>query len=520
VWNWRGGNRLKGKLAVGDWDDIALNREVIIAYDGDVVRKPQVHQAMARLAEFLKYRGADVKYLHLPDTDRKKTGLDDYLTAGHTVEDLWGLVKPVPPQCLKEGKGDKEPRPDPKPEPVPPISLEEAHTVFHRWLGDTYDTDALDAMLAVVAVEKFDDGSDLAWLLIVSGPGNAKTETVQSCDGIGAVVISSISSEAALLSATPQRDRAADATGGLLRRVGDRGVLIIKDMTSILSMNRDTRNKVLSAFREIYDGRWQREFGTDGGNYLEWKGRIAVLGAVTTAWDTAHAVISSMGDRFLLLRMDSTRGREAAGRQAISNTGNEAQMRRELAAAVAGAIAGMNQHPITVTDNESELLLRAANLVTLARTAVEYDYRGDVIDAHAPEMPTRFAKQLTQILRGGVAIGMNRQDAMRLAIRCARDSMPPLRLSIIDDLAAHPRSTPTDVRKRLEKPRATVDRQLQALHILGVLRLDEETHDDTETGIWEKPRTTWKYSLAEGVDPETLKSPKGFEPDCESKCVY
>ena len=53
-------------------------------------------------------------------------------------------------------------------------------------------------------------------------------------------------------------------------------------------------------------------------------------------------------------------------------------------------------------------MLAAADLVTLARTGVEFDYRGNVIDAHAPEMPTRFAKQLTQIIRGAVAIGMDR----------------------------------------------------------------------------------------------------------------
>ena len=63
---------------------------------------------------------------------------------------------------------------------------------------------------------------------------------------------------------------------------------------------------------------------------------------------------------------------------------------------------------------------------------------------------------------------------MRLAIRCARDSMPPLRLAIVDDLAEHPDSTTAEIRKRVNKPRATVDRQLQALHILEVLDVDEE----------------------------------------------
>jgi hypothetical protein len=53
-------------------------------------------------------------------------------------------------------------------------------------------------------------------------------------------------------------------------------------------------------------------------------------------------------------------------------------------------------------------------VVTLARTGVEIDYRGDVIDSHAPEMPTRFAKQLTMLMRGGIAIGMPRIDALTL----------------------------------------------------------------------------------------------------------
>jgi DNA-binding transcriptional ArsR family regulator len=144
-------------------------------------------------------------------------------------------------------------------------------------------------------------------------------------------------------------------------------------------------------------------------------------------------------------------------------------------------------------------VLRAADLVTLARTGVEYDYRGDVIDAHAPEMPTRFAKQLTQVIRGAVAIGMDRDRALALAIRCARDSMPPLRLAIVDHLAKHPDDTTADVRKALGKPRATVDRQLQALHMLGLLDVAEE-----ETQWAGQPATRWHYSLAAGIDPASL----------------
>ena len=142
-----------------------------------------------------------------------------------------------------------------------------------------------------------------------------------------------------------------------------------------------------------------------------------------------------------LIRMDSTEHRLASGRRAFANTGGETLMREELAKLVANVIDGVD--PDTQADIDgSERILVAANLVTLARTAVEFDYRGDVVDAHAPEAPTRFAKQLTQVMRGAIAIGLPHESGLRLAIRVARDSMPPMRLAIIDDLAEHPYSTP------------------------------------------------------------------------------
>jgi len=110
--------------------------------------------------------------------------------------------------------------------------------------------------LAAAAAERL--AGDPLWLLVISGPGNTKTETVQALSGAGAHVSSTISSEGALLSASPRKSRAKTATGGLLRKIGDRGILVIKDVTSILSADRNTRAGVLAALREVYDGRWQR----------------------------------------------------------------------------------------------------------------------------------------------------------------------------------------------------------------------------------------------------------------------
>jgi hypothetical protein len=52
----------------------------------------------------------------------------------------------------------------------------------------------------------------------------------------------------ALLSATSHKSKVKNATGGLLRKLGNNGVLVIKDVTSILSADQHTRGPVLAAF--------------------------------------------------------------------------------------------------------------------------------------------------------------------------------------------------------------------------------------------------------------------------------
>jgi hypothetical protein len=381
----------------------------------------------------------------------------------------------------------------------PRCSLDDVHNTFRRWFGKGYDIDTIDAVMATAAADRL--AGDPLWLLVISGPGNAKTETVQSLTGAGAHVTSTIASEGALLSGSPRKERAKGATGGLLRKIGDHGLLVLKDVTSILAADRNVRTGVLAALREIYDGRWERNVGVDGGRTLTWTGRLTVVGACTTAWDSAHGVIAVMGDRFVLIRSDSMIGREEAGNQAIRNTGLEQTMRGELATVVGGLISHINTtERYDLEESEIRQLIKAANIVTHGRTGVERDYKGDILDAHSPEMPTRFAKQLTHLVRGGLALGMRRAAALRLALRCARDSFPPLRSQILLDLARNPDSRPTDVSKRIIKPYRTVRRELEALHTLGLLRCDEE-QTTTNDG---KTQTIWRYSLADGFDRDTL----------------
>jgi hypothetical protein len=166
-------------------------------------------------------------------------------------------------------------------------------------------------------------------------------------------------------------------------------------------------------------------------------------------------------------------------------------MRQELAQAVSRTLAQIDGSVIEpLVDADIERLYELANLVTLARTAVDVDYRQDVIQAYSAEMPTRFGKQLCQVAKGGMALGLSREDALKLAVRAARDSLPPLRWDVLHDVSIHPETRVADVRRRLEKVHNTVKRTLEALMVLGLV---------TVSGEDDEMRYTVKASVESGI---------------------
>jgi len=112
VWNWRGKNKDGGLTALPDWESIALKgRTVYVVFDSDVMVKSQVHAALVRLNAFLESRGAIVRVVYLPaKADGGKVGLDDFLAAGKTVDDLLGLaVDELRPPPLDEQRAAGHP---------------------------------------------------------------------------------------------------------------------------------------------------------------------------------------------------------------------------------------------------------------------------------------------------------------------------------------------------------------------------------------------------------------------------
>jgi hypothetical protein len=332
------------------------------------------------------------------------------------------------------------------------------------------DDAPLLALLGTVAANLLP--GDPVWLLLVAPPASGKTELLESLRGVPSIHRVATLTEAALLSGTAKKEQAKGAKGGLLREIGERGIILCKDFGSILSMHRDERSRVLAALREVYDGNWTRHVGSDGGQSLSWTGCIGIVAACPPTIDSHHTVMASLGERFVMLRFGQT-PTEAHTRMALAHAGREQELRTELTAAVARLFAALRPsetQPPRSPDDESRLV-SLATLVSRCRSSVERDgYSREVELIPGPESPTRLAVTLQRLLDGLVTLGVSRERGWSVVRRVALDSMPAIRRSVLTLVLRLGEPNTTEVAADVGYPTSTTRRALEDLAAYRVLQ--------------------------------------------------
>jgi hypothetical protein len=326
-------------------------------------------------------------------------------------------------------------RPPPRPEnqqrdrgsdisDTPPLDLAGLHATFRRWLLIT-DPALLPVLVGAFVAHQL--GMDPVWLLIVAPPGGTKTEVLRALYGFPGVYPLSDLTARTFASGldTPSGDPS------LLARLTNE-ILVLKDFTTVLEKHRDERQAILAQLREIYDGCFDRAWGT--GQELHWQGRLGFIAGVTPIIDRHHAVLSVLGERFLQLRSVMPNRVELAD-AALQNAGHDGEMRRDLSKAMHGFLKSRQTKAPSIGDENRHTFAIVADFVTRARSGVIRDgYRRELEYAPEPEAPTRLAKVLLA-LASGIALAYDSPEVtereMRLALRVALDCLPIIRHRVI-----------------------------------------------------------------------------------------
>lgn len=306
------------------------------------------------------------------------------------------------------------------------------------------DVDAIAFCAGVVLAHRLP--GDPLWAFVVAPPGGMKSELLMAlAEGRGVHTVSTLTAHALVSGA----QWAGGGDPSLIPRL-DGKVLVIKDFTTILSLNQLARDEIFGQLRDAYDGRFEKQYGN--GIVRKYNSRFGILGGVTPVIDTFGNFGSALGERFLRFDLEAGTGHEKRGeaervRRAIGHVEVEGEMRGAMRAAFGAYLESVPdgvETRVRISDAARERLIALAMLVARLRGAVPRDrYNpGMMTGSVFHEVGTRVGKQLTKLALG---LGMYYADGqewevagwgpeMEIVRRAARSSVPGLVTRVVDAL--------------------------------------------------------------------------------------
>lgn len=381
--------------------------------------------------------------------------------------------------------------------------MNEAYKKLHDLVHETYlvpDKGYLKLLCAAIIANRLD--MDPFWLFIVGGSSAGKSEFLNMMSDLtDAYFVSAVTSKTFISGMKKSGQETS-----LLMRIKN-GTLLLKDFTSILSMHQEERKEVMGQFREIYDGKMVKHFGT--GQTVHWEGHIGLIAAVTTAIHVARELYASMGERFVMYAPEMPE-RLAVARKAIENTASIREIRLQLRVLMKEYLdetIGVPHHLYPIPDYFKEEMLELADFSTRARSTVERDWRSsakEITFVHAIEMPMRFSSQLYTLAHAFCI--MNEDHVLaeldkNIIYKIALDSITATKRKALQELTRYEKATTAGLAVRLNYPTATVRRWLEDLNALEMVDRIKSSRAD-EWRILEKYRKI--VNRFEGIQPTTL----------------
>lgn len=309
------------------------------------------------------------------------------------------------------------------------MELAKVKNIANRWLYLEDDT-FIDVVLATVVAHRF--GGDPLWLMLIGASGAGKTELLRALSGERIYSLSDL---------TPQA-----LVSGLKLRKGDPSLLpdmdgkvvVIKDLTTLLSQNEKDRAKIFGQLRDLYDGYTSKAFGSGVGR-RSYACRVGLIAGVTPAIERFQAMNHALGERFVNYRMEPVDA-DRLIEKAMENADRHEEIRHELERTVLEFL--LHEWP---TSSDSVTIPKAfvtkihglAIATAALRTHVPKTRAGVVSFVPEPEVGTRLAIQLSKlgralaIVRRASTLGESEYEVLQ---KVARDSTPSVRLRIVSAL--------------------------------------------------------------------------------------
>src|SRR6266700_4037388 len=348
---------------------------------------------------------------------------------------------------------------------------------------------------------------DPVWLMLVGAPSTGKTVIVKACSRLPDCREASDShNSSAFLTwdsqrglgglLSPPRVEHGEQTGG----IGDFGIIVYPEFSSVLSLPPDARIYINSVHRKIYDGQWKREFGSGGGRTLTWEGKAGALGAVTPAIDR-HSMSSELGERWLYFRFPEPDLISQANSALNQHSEGPADRNNALTASILDTFTaskierGLVQRKLNESERTRMARVVAAACTLRGSVARDHHHR-DIIDLPQREGAGRILSALTSIYLALELLGLRNAWCWKIVRKIALDCAPGLRTQFVRCAMklqmAGIEITSRNVYPMLPLSSGVLSRVLEDVRLLGILTHDgggdENGGGGMNAGIWKVMR--------------------------------
>jgi len=360
--------------------------------------------------------------------------------------------------------------------------LQKCKQVFNKWLEFDGDDEILDILFAYVLDRKFKGEPLWLWFIVASG---AMKSTLFRALRYGASQytygLDSFTSKSLMSGKPTAQDVKGQTATSFLPKINGK-VLLIKDLTTILSKDDRERNAIFGQLRSIYDGYYEAHFGElIDKQYCE--STFGFIAGVTPIVEIYTKMNQVLGERVLKLRW---RGNiEKVTHKASTHKGKEDELKIELQSAVSNFFSGLEIKDIEI--NNEQYVTRIENMAMFlgeARTTVipKWNQYGQIVDCKfepQPEYPTRIVKNLLKLGKILTCIREKPEFTIKelsTLWRITTDSISPyIRWKILNYLYKNPK--PTDALKISEdihEVYAFVKHRLEEMKFLKLVNDIEE----------------------------------------------
>lgn len=463
------------------WIPYFNKREAYVIFDNDKAG----YDGQQRVADKIRSVVSKVQFLLFPELTKTKYDIRDMIIElgmypNYNIQDLKKLSDIIDNLCQnltqhEKDSGVSEFKPKFVVDTVIPTRIE-LETMFmkHLKLKTTKD-------IAIIFSTCFANmlKGDPVWLFLIAPPGGTKTEFLMTLSKSPYIETVSTLTPAALVPGIRLGDGRPDPS--LFKKVHNR-MLIVKDMTTMLSMNPVARDEIFGLLRDAYDGYVEKWFATHKKSYVTHFGCIA---GVTPAIDAYNSIMTTMGARFIYWRIGTTETpddhREKI-RKAMSNVNEEDFIREELRDISYRFLErGIPEELPIISDIDKDKIISMSMFTASLRASIIKDkYSNEQLAPVFKEVGTRLAKVYLKMAYG-LCYYYDKtevdEEILTILREVCLDTCPSIILNIVLKIQSECRLSEDNtarlavVDKTLSVGRSTIYRIIQDLELQKVIVL-------------------------------------------------